>query len=220
MTDLIPNQDLMEKTQSYYFFDNSNNILEEKYNINNIFESLGWSKEELFAYTYAMLNHKEYINSYFTDLNKSFPKIPLINNWKKMIEVGYKLIKLHLNYEIINPYSDVKIIKKDQKSSYYVTKMKFGKNKDKSKIIFNKDLVIENIPEKAYEYMVNGRSAIEWIIDQYRVKTDKKSGLVDNPNDYSEDPKYIFNLLLSIINVSVQTVDLVNSLPPLEIIEE
>ncbi|MDD7758319.1 MAG: endonuclease [Aerococcus suis] len=220
VTDLIPNQDLMEKTQSYYFFDNSNNILEEKYNINNIFESLGWSKEELFAYTYAMLNHKEYINSYFTDLNKSFPKIPLINNWKKMIEVGYKLIKLHLNYEIINPYSDVKIIKKDQKSSYYVTKMKFGKNKDKSKIIFNKDLVIENIPEKAYEYMVNGRSAIEWIIDQYRVKTDKKSGLVDNPNDYSEDPKYIFNLLLSIINVSVQTVDLVNCLPPLEIIEE
>ena len=76
-----------------------------------------------------------------------------------------------------------------------------------------------DVPEKAYEYVVNGRSAIEWIIDQYQVKTDKKSGITDDPNDYSDDEKYIFNLLLRIINVSVQTVDLINSLPKFEVEE-
>ena len=86
-------------------------------------------------------------------------------------------------------------------------------------IIFNSEITIKDIPEKAYEYIVNGKSAIEWIIDQYQVKTDKKSCITDDPNLYSENEKYIFNLLLSIINVSVQTVDLVNSLPPLEIEE-
>lgn len=85
--------------------------------------------------------------------------------------------------------------------------------------MFNNDITISNIPERAYEYVVNGRPAIEWIIDQYKVKTDKKSGIVDDPNLYSDDERYIFNLLLSIINVSVQTVDLVNSLPPLEIVD-
>ena len=91
--------------------------------------------------------------------------------------------------------------------------------KDQSTIIFNDSITISNIPKKAYEYIVNGKSAIEWIMDQYQVKTDKKSGITDDPNDYSDDPKYIFNLLLRIINVSVQTVDLINQLPPLEIEE-
>lgn len=91
--------------------------------------------------------------------------------------------------------------------------------KDYSTIIFNDSITISDIPEKAYQYVVNGRSAIEWIMDQYRVKTDKKSGITDDPNDYSEDPKYIFNLLLRIINVSVQTVDLINQLPKFEVDE-
>ncbi|MGX7095064.1 type ISP restriction/modification enzyme [Ruoffia tabacinasalis] len=219
VTDLIPNQDLMEKTQAYYFLNNSNNILEEKYNINNIFEKLGWSKEDLFSYIYAVLNHKEYIEKYSTNLNKSLPNISLLNNWEKIINIGYKLIELHLNYELIEPNTEVKILTKTQNPIYYVTKIKFGKYKDKSKLILNKDITIENIPEKAYEYVVNGRSAIEWIMDQYQVKTDSKSDITDDPNEYSKDPKYIFNLLLSIINVSVQTVDLVNSLPPLDTIE-
>lgn len=91
--------------------------------------------------------------------------------------------------------------------------------KDRSKIIFNDFITISNIPDKAYRYVVNGRSAIEWIMDQYRVKTDKKSGIVDDPNDYSDDPKYIFNLLLRIINVSIQTVDLIGQLPKFEVDE-
>ena len=89
---------------------------------------------------------------------------------------------------------------------------------DRSKVIYNDTLTISGIPEKAYEYVVNGRSAIEWIMDQYQVKTDKKSGITDDPNDFSDNPKYIFNLLLRIINLSIQPVDLINSLPKLEVV--
>ena len=135
-------------------------------------------------------------------------------------------MNLHLNYEEIPVYDGVNIEISDQ-PSYKVTKMKFAKKRDEngksvndlSTIIYNQDITITNIPAKAYEYMVNGRSAIEWIIDQYQIKTDKKSGITDDPNDYSTDEKYIFNLLLRIINVSVQTVDLVNSLPKFEVEE-
>lgn len=113
-------------------------------------------------------------------------------------------------------------IKYKDNADYKVTRMKFNNRNDKSTIIFNRSITISNIPEKAYRYVVNGKSAIEWIMDQYRIHDTgsyKKSGITDDPNDYSDDPKYIFNLLLRIINVSVQTVDLINQLPPLEIEE-
>ena len=90
---------------------------------------------------------------------------------------------------------------------------------NKTTILFNNDITINNIPEKAYEYMVNGKTAIGWIMDQYKLKVDNASGIVDDPNLYSKDEKYIFNLLLRIINVSLQTIDLINSLPPLEILD-
>ena len=106
--------------------------------------------------------------------------------------------------------------------------MKFANKRDEngksvndlSAIIFNSDITISNIPEKAYEYVVNGCSAIGWIIDQYQVKTDKISVNTDDPNDYSDDEKYIFKLLLRIINVTIQAVDLINSLPKFEVDEQ
>lgn len=126
---------------------------------------------------------------------------------------------MHFCQKSVPAYQDVDInYANSAMTSYKVTKIKHPKRGQVDTIIFNKDITISNIPRKAYEYIVNGRSAIEWIIDQYQIKTDKASGITDDPNDYSDDEKYIFNLLLSIINVSVQTVDLVNSLPPLEII--
>lgn len=94
-----------------------------------------------------------------------------------------------------------------------------SKNNQFDTIIYNSDITIEDIPEKAYEYIVNGRPAVEWIIDQYRIKKDRNSGLIDDPNDYSTDQKYIFDLLLKIINLSIQSVHLINDLPSLEIIE-
>lgn len=140
--------------------------------------------------------------------------------------MGKALIELHINYESVPVYEDVQIRMPD-KAIYKVQKMKFAKKRDingksvddKSTIIYNNDIMISNIPEQAYEYIVNGRTAIEWIMEQYQIKTDKASGIVDDPNEYSNDEKYIFNLLLRIINVSIQTIDLVQSLPKFEIDE-
>ena len=102
---------------------------------------------------------------------------------------------------------------------YAVEQMKFPKKGQKDTIIYNHYHTIKNIPEKAYEYVVNGKSAIEWIMERYAVTTDKKSGITNNPNDWSREhqkPRYILDLLLSVINVSVQTVDIVNSLPEVD----
>ncbi|WP_270617669.1 DEAD/DEAH box helicase [Streptococcus salivarius] len=196
-------------------------------NMNQTFaDKLGLNLDETFAYIYGLLNSREYQEKYANDLKKDLARIPIVKNKEKYVEVGQKLMDLHLNYEEVPVYEGVDITP-FVNPSYKVTKMRFAKKRDEngklvndsSAIVFNSDITISNIPEKAYEYVVNGRSAIEWIIDQYQVKTDKKSGITDDPNDYSDDEKYIFNLLLRIINVSVQTVDLINSLPNFEIDE-
>ena len=221
---------LMMNGQSFMRYDNSNNesLLQGNSNMNELFaQRIGLSTDDTFTYVYGLLNSKEYQTKYANDLKKDLARIPIVKDKKKYVEIGKKLMDLHLNYEEVPIYKGVSIESKAD-PSYKVNKMKFDKiknietnkkEKDRSTIIFNTDITIKNIPEKAYEYVVNGKSAIEWIMDQYQVKTDKKSGITDDPNDFSDDPKYIFNLLLRIINVSVQTVDLVNSLPKLEIIE-
>lgn len=228
ITNLIPNMDSLEKSQGFMRFDNEVNetsLFQNNDNMNQAFaDKLGLSLDETFAYVYGLLNSREYQEKYANDLKKDLARIPIVKNKEKYVEVGQKLMDLHLNYEEVPVYEGVEITPFIN-PSYKVTKMRFAKKRDEkgksvnnlSTIIFNSDITISNIPEKAYEYVVNGRSAIEWIIDQYQVKTDRKSGIKDDPNDYSEDEKYIFNLLLRIINVSVQTVDLINSLPKFEV---
>ena len=224
ISNLVPSLDLMEKGQGFIKYDNSeNNLLGERDNVNKLFANkLGLSLDDTFAYVYGLLNSKEYQAKYANDLKKDLARIPVVKDKEKYVEIGKRLMDLHLNYEKVPMYDGISIESKSN-PSYEVKKMKFAKvkksEKDRSTIIFNTDLTIRNIPDKAYKYIINGRSAIEWIMDQYQVKTDKKTGITDNPNNFSDDPKYIFNLLLRIINVSVQTVDLVNSLPKLEIIE-
>ncbi|GIN59926.1 DNA damage-inducible protein [Lederbergia ruris] len=222
VTDKIPESALIDNGQVFpiHLGVTDNNLFaDQSFNANNPIKSkLSINDEELLAYIYAILHSKEYRKRYANDLAKGLPRIPVLKNKEKFIEIGKKLVDLHINYEMIEPYPDV-VIEGKANPSYKVKKMKHPKKGVLEKIVFNTDITISNIPEKAYEYEVNGRPAIEWIIDQYQVKTDKKSGIVDDPNLYSEDEKYIFNLLLRIINVSVQTVDLINSFPPLEIVE-
>ena len=176
-------------------------------------------EEDIYYYIYGVLHSTEYRNNFAADLKKSSPNIPIVSNYfdfLKFCEAGKKLAKLHLNYEQVPLYKKCEII--INKDNYKVTKMKFGKDKDKSTIIYNDSIIIKNVPEKAYEYIVNGKSAIEWIMERYAVTTDKKSGIINDPNDWCievNDEKYIFNLLLRIINVSIKTVDIINSLPNL-----
>ncbi|EPB3020633.1 DEAD/DEAH box helicase [Enterococcus hirae] len=217
----VPNYNLLDKARHFELFlakeKNSLFFQEEKrYNVSSI---EGLSTENSFYYVYGVLNSKQYQEKYQNDLRKDIPRIPTLNDKEKYVEIGRKLADLHLNYEDIPAYDSVNIVFKSDNPSFKVKKMKHPKRGQLDTIIFNEDIVITDIPERAYEYVVNGKPAIEWIIDQYQVKKDKKSGIVDDPNEFSDNPKYIFNLLLSIINVSMQTMDLVESLPPLEIID-
>ncbi|MCH3905901.1 MAG: DEAD/DEAH box helicase family protein [Lactobacillus sp.] len=233
ISDEIPDFQSLMNSQGFMRYDNEEkdetDLLKPNHdNINQSFaDKLGLSLDNTFAYIYGLLNSSEYQQKYANDLKKDLARIPIVKDKEKYVEIGKKLMDLHINYETVEPYDGCKIETVDN-PSYQVKKMQFAKKRnpetgklenDRSTIIFNSDIKISDIPEKAYEYVVNGRSAIEWIMDQYQVKTDKKSGITDDPNDFSDDPKYIFNLLLRIINVSLQTVDLIHQLPKFEVDE-
>lgn len=219
ITNIYPDIQLEMNGQGFIRYNNqvSTELIPNKDNVNELFaQKYKIKKEDIFPFIYALLNSPDYQKYYANDLKKDLARIPNVIPKEEYIKIGKKLINLHLNYEKVPVYDKVTIAKTG--NDYKVTKMRIDKKfKDRSVIIFNNDITISDIPKKAYQYIVNGKSAIEWIIDQYRIKADKKSGIVDDPNEYSDDPKYIFNLLLRIINVSVQTVDLINQLPPLAI---
>lgn len=155
-------------------------------------------------------------------MKKSLPRIPIVDNIETFMEFskkGKELAELHLNYEEVPAYPDV-IVHGEETCNFTVDKMRFINKDNKSTIIYNNSITIENIPCKAYEYVVNGKSAIEWIMERYQIKTDKDSGIKNAPNDWAKEhnkPRYILDLLLSIITVSVKSVDIINSLPKLEI---
>lgn len=180
------------------------------------------SKEDVFYYVYGILHSPKYREIYAADLKKVLPRLPLVENstdfWK-FVKTGRELAELHLNYENCGiPYS-VTITGTDENADYEVVKMRFPKKGKTDTIIYNQHITIENIPAKAYEYVVNGKSAIEWIMERYQITTHKASGIVNNPNHWAtehDDPKYILRLLLSIINVSLRTVEIVEKLPDVE----
>ncbi len=189
------------------------------------------AKEDIFYYVYGLLHSPEYRATFAADLKKSLPRLPLVENvddfWA-FSRAGRELAHLHLNYEIIEPYRQCRVIyapltTKGDSINYRVEKMRFGKldskTTDKSVIYYNHAITIEGIPAEAYDYVVNGKSAIEWIMERYAVKTDPASQITNDPNDWARehnDEKYIFNLLLRIINVSVQTVEIIKGLPTLK----
>ena len=179
------------------------------------------TKEDIFYYVYGILHSPTYRTTFANDLKKMIPRIPLVDDPKdfwKFSKAGQGLAEIHINYESVEPYKDVKVT--GEESNYFkVEKMRFPKKDQKDTILYNSKITIENIPAKAYEYVVNGKSAIEWIMERYQVTVHKDSGIKNDPNDWADEvgnPRYILDLLLSIINVSVQTVDIVNSLPELK----
>ena len=201
--------------------------------LNIIHKQYGYkvTKEDIFYYVYGLLHSSEYRTMFATDLKKSLPRLPLVekvDDFWGFSKAGHELANLHLNYETVEPYRKCQVIyapltNKGESINYHVEKMRFGKidskTVDKSIIYYNNAISIEDIPAEAYEYVVNGKSAIEWIMERYAITTDKKSGIINDPNDWTRehnDEKYIFNLLLRIINVSVQTVKIVKGLPKLK----
>lgn len=172
-------------------------------------------KKSIFYYTYAVLQSRKYVETYADNLSKEMPRIPMLDGFIRYVEIGKKLADLHINYEKQITAEKIGVVVNIDKPEYKVTKMKFkkqGKTVLKDTIIYNDYITISNIPEKAYDYVINGKSAIEWIVERYAIKVDKASGIVDDPNTY-KGGKYIFDLLLSIIDVSVKTQNLLDDMP-------
>jgi predicted helicase len=190
------------------------------------------TRDDIFFYVYGLLHSPEYRETYAADLKKMLPRIALVEDPWPFVDAGRELSELHLGYESVTPYPldglDVEP-SGDPYDFFAVQKMTFMKKRDpetkkliadKSAIVYNQRIILSGIPEDAYRYMLGSRSAIEWIIDRYQVKTDKPSGIVNDPNDWSREvgnPRYIVDLLARIVTVSLQTNQIVDNLPRLAI---
>lgn len=193
------------------------------------------TKEDIFYYVYGILHAPDYRTTFAADLKKSLPRLPLVespDDFWAFSRAGRSLAELHLGYEQVEPYAGCRTIyspltNRGDEISYLIDdKMRFGKldskTADKRIIHYNAGITIENIPLEAYDYVVNGKSAIEWVMERYAVKKDPASQIENNPNDWCRehvDPKYIYNLLLRIITVSLETMKIVRSLPKLKLEE-
>lgn len=200
-----------------------------------IAESL--SKEDLFYYVYGILHSPEYRERYADNLGKDLPRIPRVKtaaDFWAFSKAGRELGELHVGYEKVPEHpATVEIsVKKPEPETYRVESMRFGKGekvdgkmtKDKTTVVYNDFITLKNIPLEAYEYVVNGKSAIEWVMERQGVSTDKASGIVKDANDYAietmNDPRYPLSLLLRVITVSLETVRIVKALPALEVRED
>ncbi len=187
------------------------------------------SKEDIFYYVYGLLHSEDYRTRYADNLTKELPRIPCVKkaeDFWAFSKAGRDLAHWHLNYETVEPYKaklDLKgrSVRELQEHDYYVTKMKFIKKDQKDTVVYNNAITIENIPLEAYDYVVNGKPALEWVMERQGVSTHKDSGIVNDANDWAietmNDPSYPLNLFLRVITVSLETMKIVRNLPKLDI---
>ncbi|WP_120959691.1 DEAD/DEAH box helicase [Helicobacter pylori] len=215
----IPCLDLLFHNQAYplYYYDDLGNrhyaisgyalnLFRRHYGDNLIAE------EEIFYYIYAIFHHKGYLEKYKNSLAKEAPRIALSEDFKELSVLGKELAKLHLNYESGEMHTSVEyttLMNAEVEGYYDVVKMK--KDKKGDRIQYNHHITITNIPKKAFDYVVNGKSAIDWVIERYSITTDKDSLIENNPNDYAGG-QYIFELLCRVIKLSEKSVDLIEKI--------
>ena len=181
--------------------------------------------DAVFYHVYGLLHSAEYKRRYAADLKKLLPRIPLVtgrDTFWAFSEAGKELADLHVGYENVDLWplnirkdGDVP----DEAEPCRVKKMAFrkdGSRTDKSVIRYNEYVTLENIPKRAYDYIVNGKSAVEWVMERYQITTHKDSGIRKDPNKWSDDPRYILELLQKVVTVSMKTVDIVAGLPELK----
>lgn len=194
-------------------------------------------EEEIFYYVYGVLHSEDFREQYADNLSKELPRIPLVRtaaSFRSFAAAGRRLAELHVGYETATPYpvtireGDLSLaVVNDPEAFYRVEKMKFGgkrPNLDKSTVIYNPRITMTNIPLEAYDYVVNGKPALEWVMERQVVKTDKDSGIVNDANRYAIEtvgnPAYPLELFQRVITVSLETMKIVRSLPALEIMPE
>lgn len=189
------------------------------------------SKDDIFYYTYGLLHSEDYRRRFADNLTKELPRIPCVKkavDFWSFVQAGRALGDLHVGYETVTPYpvtikqGDLSLAHIDDPVKFFrVEKMSFGKGKDRRVIHYNPNITLIDVPLEAYDYVVNGKPAIDWVMERQAVKVDKDSGIVNDANDYANetigDPRYPFDLLCRVITVSLETMKIVKALPPLEI---
>ena len=186
------------------------------------------SKEDIFYYVYGLLHSTEYRDRYADNLCKELPRIPCVktaDGFWGFSKAGRQLADLHLNYETVEPYPlKIQSAGNLTDSDYRVEKMKYGKSgkdKDLTTLYYNDKITLTGIPLKAYDYVVNGKPALDWVVERQCVKTDKSTGIVSDANDWAvqtmDNPRYPLELFQRVVTVSLETTKIVNALPKLDI---
>jgi predicted helicase len=173
-------------------------------------------KWAIFYYIYALLHHPVYRETYAANLRRELPRIPFVRDFRAYARAGARLAEIHVHYERQPEYPLRRVENPDEPLNWRVEKMRLSK--DKTQIVYNDFLALEGVPPAAFDYRLGNRSALEWVIDQYRVKTDKRSGITNDPNR-ADDPEYIVRLIGQVITVSLETVEIVKGLPEFEVLE-
>ena len=240
MTNAISSIDLaFEKTQSFPFYTYDEDGTNRRENITDWalaqfrshYGDSAIGKWDIFHYIYALLHHPQYRTRYRANLKRDLPHIPFVAKgvavngsvpnaestvfWA-FANAGARLSEIHVGYEDQPEYRLEFIENSDVPLDWRVEKMRLSK--DKTQIEYNDFLTLDGIPPKAFEYRLGNRSALEWVIDQYRVKEDKRSGIINDPNREC-DPQYIVKLIGKVIAVSLETAAIVEGLPGLDIRE-
>jgi predicted helicase len=190
-------------------------------------------RDDVFFYVYGILHSPDYRTAFASDLKKSLPRIPrvsLAEDFWAFSKAGRQLAALHTDYENVEVWQDLDIVTTvgfdpAAPDAYRVTRMKHpkapdGSGDDRTRIRYNDHIVIENIPEVAYGYELGPRSAIGWVMDSWRIKTDKASGITNDPNDWAaehDQPTYIVDLVGRVVTVSMKTLEIVEALPRLSL---
>ena len=185
------------------------------------YEDSAITKDEIFDYVYGLLHSPLYRERFANDLSKGLPIVPMAPAFEAFAEAGWKLAELHLGYETCEEYplkveSDSPSRPTPEHYRIGSRAMRFA-DKGKTVLVVNDHVRVSGIPSEAHQYVVNGRTPLEWFIDRYRIKKDRESGIVNDPNDWFEDPTDLVAAIRRIVYVSVETVRIVASLPdPLE----
>ncbi|WP_217613218.1 DEAD/DEAH box helicase [Helicobacter pylori] len=217
VSDCISDYNLISPNQAYplYYYDGLGNRYNaiSGYALNLFRRHYGdnlIAEEEIFYYIYAIFHHKGYLEKYKNSLAKEAQRIALSEDFKELSVLGKELGELHLNYESGEMHDSIKyttLMNAEIEGYYDVDKM----TKKGDRILYNQNITITKIPQKAFEYVVNGKSAIDWVIERYQKTTDKEILIENNPNDYA-DGQYVFELLCRIIKLSEKSVDLIEKI--------